>query len=224
MNLPPEYKEWIPRVSNLVEYFNPFKGTNAYGRYVQWAKREGICPIVYTATANKLGTKIHNSLEAYLLWEKQEASWEITDRHIYFWEERLDELFPDEVCTEVYVREKEERFQWMVDLLYKKDWKWVMADYKTYWIAKLPYGLAPWTLAVDKKKREKVNLQMSLYAYALWQQGIKIEGLELVYLHTSGIRVYEMQPLSKKEIKKKLDKYQKEKKKEPISLSNIFFN
>lgn len=226
-----DYKKWYSRVTEVVDFFYPFKGTWGYWQFIKWLKRENIEHDDYMNTACSLGTLVHKAMEYYINWTLLDDNIpKVAEPHIMYWKERFDKLKPDEVYTEHFVKNDKYQYNGTIDIVYKKDWKWVLSDIKTYWIAKLPYDLAPWTLAVDKKKREKVNLQMSLYAYALWQQGIKIEGLELVYLHTSGIRVYEMQPLSKKEIKKKLDEYisykEKEKKKEkkPLSLSNIFFN
>lgn len=210
--MPEEYKEGVARVSNIVDSSFPFKGTPAYWNFIKWLKKEQISHDEYMGTANWWGTMIHESLERYIKGEvllKFPVPFMIMG-HILHWKNRLDNLSPDEIQTEVYILEQNERFQWTVDLLYKKEWKTILRDWKSFGVAKLKYGLNPGKPAVDKKKREKVQLQMSLYAYAMKQKGQTIDFLELLYIHKDKLRVYEMPILNDSEIEQAINKWKME--------------
>ncbi len=205
-SLPSSYKEGVPRASSLVEFFFPFKGTPAYGQFVKWLRKEGLDHDWYMDTANSWWTKIHEAMEDWIggkLLIGSKVPFKILG-HILRWTTRLEALKPDTIKSELYLLEKENRFQWTADLLYTKDKKTILRDWKSFWVRKLRYNLSPWKLAVEKKKREKVWLQMSLYAFILEQQGTKIDEIELLYIHKYWIRSYKEKPFSKEKVEKML--------------------
>lgn len=197
-NLPEEYKKGITRVSDIVSYVFPFKGTEDERRYLDWLYNNWIDEKLYLQYAQDMGTEVHNKIEDYVLDELDEdiSIHNEVKNEIKHWVQFIDSLWYKEIYTEKYCRDINDRYQGTCDLLYKdNDDKWVLADWKTYWICKKRF---PQLKAKDKippiatKKKKKVHLQMSLYAKALYErEGIKVERIELLYLHELGIKVVE---------------------------------
>jgi len=217
MSLPPNYKEGIERVTNIVSFVYPFNWTEWETRYKNWLRNNWIEEDKYLKGAQDMWTTVHECLEKHILneWNDVDTSSdefiEVKDE-IEHWRKWINELWYEQIETEMYVREKYERFQWSVDLLYTdKEWKIVLADWKTYWIVKKRYDLPnKFIVATDKKK--KVRLQMSIYAYALAQQWVKIDRLEILFLHEEGIKVIELSLYTDKEIEEILTNYENSKK------------
>ncbi len=215
MSLPPNYKKWIERVSNIVSFVFPFKWTPDERRYKEWLYKNNIDEKSYLNDAQTMWTFVHLQLENYIDWkdvDKEDVMWEENKQEIIHWIEFLDNLSADEYQTEVYVRDKEERFQGSLDLLYKKDGKTILADWKTFGICKKRYWLNN-KYTIPTKKRKKVELQMSIYAYAMKQAWTPIDELQLLFLHTDGCKVVSFKPLPDEEIEALIIAY-KEKKKE----------
>jgi len=225
MTLPEGYKEDITRVTSLVSFLFPFKGTDGERRYLEWLAKHKLCPKFYVETACSMWTEVHEALENYIEKRPSTPCSDDVKTEIGHGKKWLDELNYQSIETELYVREKNERFQGAVDLLYTdKNWKVVLADWKTFGICKKRFNLPnKFVVATDKKK--KVRLQMSIYAYALKQQGIIVDRLELLFLHEDGIKVVEMELHDDKEIENLLLSYEASLKASPdlkVNLSQMY--
>ena len=213
--LPPGYKEWLTRVTEIVSFVSPFEWTDWEQRYFKWLKWYWITHKEYITAAQEMWTFVHNTLEYYILeWKikgKRKKMYKETKQEIEHWKEWLDNLWYKKIETEKYVREKDERFQWAVDLLYTdKDWKIVLADWKTFWICKKRYWINN-KFKVDTGRRKKVRLQMSIYCYALRQQWINVDRIELLFLHEEGLMIIELPIFNNEEIESILDSFEKNK-------------
>jgi hypothetical protein len=93
----------------------------------------------------------------------------------------------------------------------------VLADWKTYGIVKKRYTL-PNKFTVPKSKKDKVRLQMSIYAYGLAQMGIKVDRLELLFLHEDGLKDIPLTLHSPEEIEALLASYEASLNKEEIEI------
>ena len=214
-NLPENYKEGIERVSNIVSYKFPFKWTEDEKRYKDWLYKNNIREELYLKYAQDMWTLVHNALEEYILYWRTDI-WILHKEGVFLeydaWAEWLDTLSPREIYTEKYVCDSKNRYQWSCDLLYQdKEWKWVLADYKTYGICKkrFPQLKPKETIpAIATKKKKKVQLQMSLYAKALYEtEGIKVDRIELLYLHEHWMKLIEFPITPDKEIEELLTSY-----------------
>lgn len=208
--LPEGYREGVDRVSDIVSFVFPFKWTDGEKRYKRWLEDKGIDEAIYLSTAQEMWTYVHEALEHYIInWKKKRIGKNSCRKEIEHWIKRIDELWlRDElIYTEKYVLEENNRFQWAVDLLYKKDWKWILADWKTYGLCKKKFWLEN-KFTIPTHKRKKVELQMSFYCYALKQQGIEVEEIELLFLHEEGIKVVSFTPLPDKIIEEILEKWE----------------
>lgn len=209
--LPSGYKKGITRVSELVSFIHPFKWTNWEQRYKSWLANNWIDENKYLKWAQTMWTYVHEALEQYILKGKiKRISKSFSDckKEIEHWIDWIKNLNPEEIETEKYVREKSERFQGSVDLLYKKDGKYILADWKTYWIVKKRFNLNN-KFTIPTSKRQKVQLQMSIYCYALKQAWIIVDKIELLFLHEEWIKVVEFEPLPDEQIEELLNSFEK---------------
>ena len=84
----------------------------------------------------------------------------------------------------------------------------VVCDYKSYGVVKRRYGKDNKS-TLDKDKREKVRLQLSLYAYAMLDSNssYRCSKVKLLYLHDDLVREYEMDIIPRSEIEKIINDY-----------------
>jgi CRISPR/Cas system-associated exonuclease Cas4 (RecB family) len=203
------YKTNLPRVSNIVSWVYPFDWEDKK-RYKQWLKKEDIIEEEYLWWANTLWTFVHKQMENYILWkpiEIKNSMYEETKELIINWTKWLDDYWYNKIETELYLTDK--IIQWTCDLLLFKWDKLILGDFKTYWIVKGRYW-KPNKCAVDKHKRIKVQLQMSIYAYLYEKKtGKKITSLSLIFLHWEKTREYVLVPLEKEEIERIIKEFLK---------------
>ena len=83
----------------------------------------------------------------------------------------------------------------------------MLADWKTFGICKKRYWLDN-KFTVPKSKRDKVLVQMSLYCYALKQEWILVDSIELLFLHEEGLKVIALEPLWDEEIEELLNEWE----------------
>ena len=217
--LPKGYKEWIERVSNIVSFAFPFKGTEDEVRYLNWLENNWIKEEEYLSLAQELGTEVHNSIESYIKWEVDLSVLDLVDRNtvkeISYWIDYIQSLnkdWIDYIETEKYVCDKNKRYQGTCDLLYKiREWETVLADWKTYWICKKKFPQLKkkeWTPAIATKKKNKVHLQMSLYAKALREtEWIIVDKIQLLFLHEEGLKIVDLIPIPDEQIESLLRDY-----------------
>lgn len=208
--LPSNYKKGVERVSNIVSFRHPFKWTDWEKRYKNWLAEKWIEESVYLEMAQIMWTYVHDSLEHFILKNRKRKvtkAFADCEKEIDHWITWLKELDYQEIFTEKYVLEENDRFQWAVDLLYKKDDEWVLADWKTFGICKKRFDL-PNKPTVPKSKKDKVLLQMSLYCYALKQEWILVDSIELLFLHEEWIKVFAFEPLSDTIIEELLEEWE----------------
>jgi len=203
------YKTNLPRVSNIVSWVYPFDWEDKK-RYKQWLEKEDIIEEEYLWWANTLWTFVHKQMENHILWkpiEIKNSMYEETKELIINWTKWLDDYWYDKIETELYLTDK--IIQWTCDLLLFKWDKLILGDFKTYWIVKSRYW-KPNKCAVDKHKRIKVQLQMSIYAYLYEKKtGKKITSLSLIFLHWEKTREYVLAPLEKEEIERIIKEFLK---------------
>lgn len=201
-----EYDKKIPRVSDLISHKYPFEW-NSKARYLDWLKANSIEEDEYLSGAQELWTAVHDALENYLL-QKDFISTVETIKEIDNWIEWLKELAYKEILTEVFLKDKDNRFNWTCDLLYQtQDWKIILGDYKTYWIVKKRYWL-PNKFQVPPDKRKKVQLQLSIYAYVLKQIWIEVDTLQLIFIHEEWVKTWEFTPIPDSEIEELIKAFQ----------------
>lgn len=209
MSLPEWYIEWVERVSNIVSFKFPFKGTNAETRYLDWLadnvnpKRKrwfAIAPQDYMDEACSVWTFIHLQMEKYSLWKRLQKSkplYKIHEREIDHWVKFIDKLtekYPDaKWLPEQVVRDKDNRYQWTIDLIRvdEKNKTVYLYDWKTFWIAKKKWNL-PDEYKKHTHKLKKLALQLSLYAETYRQKGYKIGWIYWVCLHRTWCYEYEL--------------------------------
>ena len=204
------YIEWIPRVSNIVEYKYPFSIEDKT-RFLEWLFSKWITEQEYMNIATSWGTIVHSNLENYILGHKVDNYIPTIQREIDNWKAYIDELkkkFPTtEWEPEHYVIDEHKRFQWTCDLV-RINWNKVfLYDYKTYEISKKRFWMSskllksgrPWK-PTDKIK--KVSLQLSLYAQYFIQQWYEIWWLYLVWIHDSWVWEYECELWQQEELDK----------------------
>lgn len=215
--LPEGYKEWIERVSNIVSFAFPFKGTEDEVRYLNWLENNWIKEEEYLRLAQDLGTSVHESLERYIneRYVCHTYYTEDTVKEIIYWMGFIDNLVVDGleyIVTEKYIKDKLERYQGTCDLLYKTNQgETVLADWKTYWICKKKFPQLKkkeWPPVIATKKKNKVHLQMSLYAKALREtEWIVVDKIQLLFLHEEGLKIVDLAPLPDEEIESLLREY-----------------
>lgn len=229
--LPEGYKEWIERVSNIVSFAFPFKGTEDEVRYLNWLENNWIKEEEYLRLAQELGTEVHEALEIYIeKWFYPNISKE-TYKEVIHWVYFIKDLKESglrAITTEKYIKDKLDRYQGTCDLLYvNSEWEVVLADWKTYWICKKKFPQLKkkeWTPAIATKKKNKVHLQMSLYAKALKEtEWIIVDKIQLLFLHEEGLKIVDLAPLPDEEIESLLRDYYEHKilSLNPTSMSTV---
>jgi len=63
--LPNKYKEGLVRVSSIVEWAFPFKGTEDEKRFHLWLKDKGVSLFDYMEEASSGGTYVHKMMENF---------------------------------------------------------------------------------------------------------------------------------------------------------------
>ncbi len=188
--LPNGYKEWIDRVSSLVEYAYPFEGTDGEKRYKDWLYKNGVWEKEYIKEACDVGTFVHLQMEHYINGDEQDLDDNLYSLHkneIEGWLNWMKNLRDME--TEVYCRDENEKYQWSIDMLWtNEEWKRILVDWKTWGVAKKKFNLNNWC-AKPYDKLKKVALQMSLYAKALWN----VDEIWVVWLHEKGTFAYKLE-------------------------------
>lgn len=196
------YWKWVTRVTEIVSFVFPFKWTDWEARYKKWLADKGIEEKEYMQAAQELWTFIHNNIENYINWKEVDTSSPLYNeckKEIDSAIEWLSIISPEEIYPEVFVKEKNLICNWTIDLLYKKDWKWRLGDWKNFWKAKQRWGLTHSPL-VPTAKKKKVGIQMNIYAYILRQAGIIVEAIELLSLTDEGLKIVELEIMTDKEI------------------------
>lgn len=225
--LPEGYKEWIPRVSNIVSFIFPFEG-DWKQRYLDWladnvpeGRKRGfsIDEDEYLTEAQDVGTFVHEQMELYILGITIDTANPLYERHIDVikgWLEYIDQIkekYTEEngwkLVAEPVLIDVKWRYQWSSDLVLVNDKlkKVIIKDWKTFWIAK-----ARWDLPnLYKKPYDKIKkgaLQFSLYAEVYRQRGYEIEGIDLVYLHYTGAYEYSLELYSTDALNKIVEDYE----------------
>ena len=191
------YEKWIARVSNIVSFVFPFEW-NSKQRYLDWLNKLWITEDEYLWWANELGTYIHKQMENIIKGDKIEIKspfYKEVKEIIKQWKKYIKKLKNEwfEILTEVYLKDKLNRYQGTSDLVLIKNNEVIIADWKSYWVVKRRYNLDNKS-TLDSSKREKVRLQLSLYAYAMLDRNINLNcsKVKLLYLHDDLVREYEM--------------------------------
>lgn len=209
MNLPEWYIDWITRVSSIVSYVYPFKGTDAEIRYLdwladnvnpKWKRGFAINPQEYMDEACNVWTYVHLQMENYIEWKKPDKrtkNYKLHKNEIDWWIKYIDklkELYPKAIWKpEQIVRDEFDRYQWTIDLIRIDEGNKTvyLYDWKTFWIAKKKWWL-PNKYKKPSQKLVKLSLQLSLYANIYIQKWYKIWGIYGVYLHESGCYEYKL--------------------------------
>lgn len=210
MSLPKWYKEWVPRVSNIVSFVYPFEWDWKY-RYQEWLKKNNINEKEYLTEAQVVWTFVHLQLEKFLLWEEQDKKDKLYNLHkkeinnwIKFIKDIKKKYKPKdwwEYSPEHIVLDNKNRFQWTSDLILINDKlkKCVIIDWKTFWISKKRFKLNnEYKKPYDKIK--KWELQFSFYWYAFIQKWYSVEELILVYLREDNYYNYFLKQIDTKEL------------------------
>ena len=197
------YKKDIPRVSNIVSYVFPFNGEGKQ-RYLEWLKNNWILQEEYLNWANELWTFVHKQMENHLLSNPIEDNIEVK-AVVNKWIEYLKTLKYKTCESELYL--SNDFIQGTCDVLFTYKDKIVLWDFKTYWIVKRRYWKVN-KFQVDKHKREKVQLQMSIYAYLYHKQyWIKIDEIVLLFLHDDWVREYKLDIIDENKIEDIIKRY-----------------
>lgn len=130
------------------------------------------------------------------------------DKIVEHWINYLKTLKWYKMLSEVYIKDDKDRYQWTADLILEKDWEIIICDFKSYWVVKRRY----WKdnkFNIDKKKREKVQLQLSLYAWAMLhpKKDYRCSKVKIIYLHDEWVKEYDMELIKREEIEQILNKY-----------------
>lgn len=204
------YKEWIPRVTSLVEFFYPFKWTEDERFYLNWLEKKWIPEKDYNNEAKRLWTKFHNAIEDYI-YNKPTNDLSEIDKHFNFCTMLIDlnrfKWF--ELKPELYLADKEERFQGTADLVIfdhiKKEC--IILDWKTWGIAKQTWNL-PNSATKPYKKIEKTFLQLSFYAHCLRQQWWKVNKIIIAWARDDWLLTYEWKPKDDNEMETYIEAFQ----------------
>lgn len=149
------------------------------------------CEKIYIKEACDVWTFVHLQMEHKVLGDPLDFDDSLFQKHqneIVNWLNFMDDYNLTDMETEVYCRDKHNRYQGSIDLLASNaEWKKVLIDWKTWGIAKKRFGL-PNSKTKPYSKLKKVALQMSLYAKALWN----IDEIWVVRLHEEGYFAYKL--------------------------------
>lgn len=179
--LPNNYKEGIPRVSDLVDAKYPFTWTKAEEMFLRWLDKNNVTYDDYMKEATEWGTYIHKQLEKYLRWEDIDDTKKKYTDIIISWIEAIDELDIVPIHIEHYICN--DKFQWTIDLVAKVNWKKFILDWKTWNLAKNNFNLNTWKYKKPTSKLKKASLQLSLYAKELWIKNIWVIELDNEWFH-----------------------------------------
>lgn len=223
--LPEWYKDWIDRVSNIVSFVFPFDWEWEM-RYREWLEKLWINEEEYLSSSQELWTEVHNNIENFINNENVYITNDTADE-IEHWINYIKSLSISDIWTEKYIKDVHSRYQWTCDLLYKdKEGNYYLKDWKTYkinqkrfpqiWVAD-DWKIPP----VPKHKKDKVQLQMSLYAKALYEsEWILVKWISLLYLHKNWLKEIELEIISFEEINSILRDYLKYKTKKMLGDKN----
>lgn len=208
MSLPEWYNQSIPRVSNIVEFICPFEGTENERRYLDWLHKNNIAPEDYLEASQEMWTEVHKCIEEFIKWNLFTIHNTDISKEVLHWIDFIDWIrYKSGIRTEVYIRDKKNRFQGSCDLLYTdNNWDMVLADWKTWGICKKRWWLNN-SFVVNTDKKKKVQIQMSIYAYWLRQDWIKVDKIQLLFLHEKWIKVVDMDILDYNIIENYLELY-----------------
>jgi len=207
--LPKWYKQWVSRVSNIVEFVYPFDW-NSEERFLSWLDWKGIKQKDYMNIATTWWTEIHKVMEEYMNWRKyisplynqikEEIEWGKK------WIDELNEKYKNiKYLTELVLLEKNNLYQGTIDLVRVNKKKQArLYDFKSWEITKKAFNLEQrlnknWTPPKPTEKLKKLKLQLKAYARILEQQGYEIMGFYGVWLHSSGCYEYEIEIMSDEE-------------------------
>jgi len=204
--LPTWYIKWITRVSELVSFAFPFAWTEEEKRYKEWLVSKGINEVDYHKEACDVWTFVHLQMEKSVLGkelDKNDVLYKLHSAEIEGWLTFIKESAFTNIQTEVYCRDKHNRYQGSIDLLAtNKEGKRILIDWKTFWIAKKKWLLNN-NSAKPYSKLKKVALQLSLYAKALWN----IDEIYMVWLHEKWTFVFKLDITPDKELEALLTRY-----------------
>jgi hypothetical protein len=133
--LPSWYKEWIPRVSNIVSFVYPFKWENKW-RYLEWVYKVIWEQIKYTGE--------------YSTEKAQELSKEFPD---FIWKYDIWKIIE---CEEVYLKEAQNVWTFVHQIM--EDyiaWKWIWETKKGKWLYKKHKDVIHWWLEYIDQLKEK---------------------------------------------------------------------
>jgi len=194
---PTNYKEWVPRVSSIVEFIYPFHWESK-DRFHSWLERNNISLSEYMKEASTWWTYVHLAMETYgktwkWWWRKYK---EIVANWIQFYNDFDVKLLE----AEKYVASKD--YQWTCDAIALIEWKKWILDWKTYWLAKHKFNVdwAVYRKPYDKLKKAK--LQLTLYARLLGITNIAVVELDRDWYHFHPLEL-----VDEKEIKEILMLY-----------------
>ena len=231
--LPPWYIEGIPRVSDIVSFVHPFKGTDWEKRYKDWLQKIWVDENLYLAKAQEVGTYVHQWMEDYINDVKpvrnESIHTEVVDYTIRNGIEYIDELYAiygeeRDFVAEPVLQDEEGRYQWSSDLvlIHKTKKKVIIIDWKSFGISKSFFidkttkRPPPNKYSKPYPKIKKGQLQFSLYGNTYIQKGYEVEKLILVYLHTDKAYAYEMEQMSSDELDTILTAFAEEKQRNEV--------
>lgn len=226
-----KYKEWIPRVSDVVSFIYPFEWDNKE-RYIKWLELNNIPEEDYLSEAQLVWTFVHSQIERYILWFDYNHVDELFPKHIqeivsgsaFVNKIRADwyELFP-----EYYILDSQWRYQWTSDLvaINEQEKKVRIYDWKTWWIAKKRWWL-PNNVKKPYDKIKKVAIQLSMYAEYWRKEWYTIDLISVVWLHETGAYEYTLELASSEYIDELilLYKWKENTKVVEIDWNNLFIN
>ena len=199
--LPTKYKQWLPRVSDIVSSVFPFS-LETEERFIGWLTKYGVSHSAYMEEASNGWTYVHAWLESFI------KKWTFQGRKykgwINSWIQFLNDYKVMPIATEEYICCDD--YQGTVDLIAEIAWEKYVLDWKNFGLAKTKFGIPQGEYRKPYDKLKKAQLQLSMYALEL---GIK--KIAVIELREDGYYFYEMERLSKKEIDKILEEYNKSK-------------
>lgn len=229
-----KYKDWVPRVSDIVSSVYPFEWDNK-DRYIKWLELNNIPEEEYLLEAQIVWTFVHSQIEKYVLWFDYDHTYELYPKHMqeiasgsaFVNKIRADwyELFP-----EYYILDEKWRYQWTSDLVcINEEQKTVrIYDWKTWWIAKKRWGL-PNNVKKPYDKIKKVALQLSLYVDYFRKKWYTVDLISVVWLHETWAYEYKLELYSTEDLDEIIDNFHNPKEKVVIDysteqLTDLFIN
>ena len=189
---PPKYIEWLPRVSQIVEFAFPFVWF-ARDRFHEWLRNNQIELEDYMKEASEGWTYVHTAMETYAAtwkwnWKKYPK---IVKSGIQFHKDTGIET----LASEHYIRTKD--YQWTIDRVAVYNWEVWILDWKTFGLAKHKFWLPipPYKKPYDKLK--KARLQLSLYAHAMQVRNIAVVELDEDWYHFHPLELIPIEECNK---------------------------